>query len=257
MLKCHYQISVAKPPVRVITPRPYPYLPVSLGDYLRKRRLDFNLTQKQVAIDILKTSIDNVRNWEANRRQLSLCFRPRIIEFINICPYDASLPLGLRLKERRENFGLSIKKLSTMLNVDPCTIASWERYDHQPSQRYIKIIEGFLKSYSPETTFVPKSESSNTEDLSPDSPIPSYIQYDTRWTIGRKMTVWRLSVGLSQRKLAKLAGICFQSVCRWEKEQRVPKPKYQKLILKTVILYLDSFSKVGLIQNAFITSIRV
>lgn len=241
MLKCHYQIHAPKPPSRVITPRPYPYAPVTLGDYLRKKRLDLNLTQKQVAADILKTSVQNIRNWEANRGQISLCFRPKINEFIGFCQCDVSLPLGLRLKERRENFGLSIKKLSIILNVDVCTIAYWERGEHQPSQKSIKIIEGFLKSYSPEKFFQQESKHFSGEDSLSQLSIPNYVLYDSKWTIGQKIVIWRISVGLSQRKLAELSGVCLQSICRWEKGERIPKSKYRRLILKTICSYLDLF----------------
>ncbi|MDQ3801504.1 MAG: helix-turn-helix transcriptional regulator [Acidobacteriota bacterium] len=120
---------------------------MTLGDFLRKKRLDLSLTQKQVA-DLLKTDVCNIRNWENNRCEISLQFHPRIIEFIGFCPYDASLPLNLKLKERRENFGLSIKALAHLLSVDPCTLASWERGEHQPSPKYVEIINGFLRMHT-------------------------------------------------------------------------------------------------------------
>jgi transcriptional regulator with XRE-family HTH domain len=126
--------------------RPYPILPVTLGDFILRRRLDLNLTQKQTA-QLLKTNVASIRNWENNRHEISLPFRPRVIEFIGYCPCDTSLPLGLSLKERRENFGLSIKQLASILKVDPSTIAYWEKGEHQPIRRSRKIINDFLFSY--------------------------------------------------------------------------------------------------------------
>ena len=55
----------------------HPCLPSTLGDYIRKRRLDLNLTQKQLAEKILFTSNDNVRNWEKNRLSVALSLRPK------------------------------------------------------------------------------------------------------------------------------------------------------------------------------------
>ncbi len=49
LTRCHYQISAIKSPTRTITSRPYPYFPITIGDYLRKRRLDPGLRQKDVA----------------------------------------------------------------------------------------------------------------------------------------------------------------------------------------------------------------
>jgi transcriptional regulator with XRE-family HTH domain len=116
-----------------------------LGDLILKKRLDLNLTQKQVA-QLLKTNNWTIRGWENNRHEVSLPYRPRVISFIGYCPNDTSLPLGLRLKERRENLGLSIKQLASIMKVDPCTIAYWERGEHQPVKKSWKIIEDFLHS---------------------------------------------------------------------------------------------------------------
>jgi transcriptional regulator with XRE-family HTH domain len=126
----------------------YPSSLNTLGDYLRKTRLDLNLTQEYLAKGILKTSIQNVSSWEDNRHSISLRFRPKVIEFIGFCPFNASLPLGLRLRERRENFGLSVKRLAQLLGVNPCTITSWEQCQHQPQPKSFEIIKGFLKSVS-------------------------------------------------------------------------------------------------------------
>ena len=237
--KCHYRLCSPKPSDYVPVYRPYPIQPLTLNEFLYKKRLDLNLTQEQTA-ELLKTAVANIRRWESGCGQVSLPFRPRVIEFVGFCPFDVSLTLGQRLKERRENFGLSIKKLAKILDVDPCTIASWERSKHQPPQRYVSVIEGFLRSISPDkvlgmTFCLPKSK------FFPTSPIPKFVEYDPRWSVGRKIIVWRTSLGLSQRQLAKLANICFQSVCRWEKEIRKPQPKYFKRIYKSLILYDDRY----------------
>ena len=146
LTRCH-TLHSPKPPARIATVQPYPCLPITLGDYIRKRRLDLNLTQKQLAENILLTSTDNVRNWEKNRHNVALHLRPNVYEFIGYCPCDVSLRLGLRLKQRRENFGLSIRKLAQMLQTDPCTIAGWERGAHRPTKRHVQTIECFLRSY--------------------------------------------------------------------------------------------------------------
>jgi len=85
------------PPEQVMTARPYPYYPKTSGDHLRKRRLDLNLKQKQLAEDILQTSTSNIRNWEVNRRSVSFRFRRSFYDFIGFCPCDFTVSLGLRL----------------------------------------------------------------------------------------------------------------------------------------------------------------
>lgn len=115
---------------------------------MRKTRLDLNLTQEQLAKDILKTTFHNVSNWEDNKHSVSLRFRPQVIDFIGFCPCDVSLPIGLKLRERRENFGLTVKQLTRLLNINPSTITAWERGEHQPTQKSLQMIELFLKSVS-------------------------------------------------------------------------------------------------------------
>ena len=144
LTRCHYGIIASKPPQHVMTARPYPYYPKTLGDCLRKRRLDLNLTQKQLAKEILHTSTSNIRNWEANRRAVSLRFRRSVNEFIGLCPNDSSLSLGLRLKVRREHLGLSLKKLSMIVRADPDTIAGWENELREPSGKHLERIKLFM-----------------------------------------------------------------------------------------------------------------
>ena len=144
LTRCHFGIIGSKPLLHTITARPYPYYPKTLGDHLRKRRLDLNLTQKHLAEEILHTSTSNVRNWEANRRAVSLRFRRSVNEFIGLCPCDLSLSFGRRLKVRREYLGLSLKRLSMILGADPDTIAGWENELHEPSNRHLKRIRLFM-----------------------------------------------------------------------------------------------------------------
>jgi len=58
-----------------------------LGDHLKKRRLDLKLLQREVAqkLGVDKTSI---HNWERGHATPSLCFMPRIIEFLGYTPFE-------------------------------------------------------------------------------------------------------------------------------------------------------------------------
>ncbi len=86
-----------------------------------------------------------------------------------------------------------------------------------------------------------KSAARMQKEFVSNAPIPKYIEYDARWSAEHKIIAWRTSVGLSQRNLAKLSGVCFQSIVRWEKGQRLPKPKYFERISQTIISYADIY----------------
>jgi len=67
----------------------YPKTLKTLGDHLRKRRLDLKLLQKELAqkLDISETSI---YNWENNRASPSLYLIPKIMKFLGYIPDDIS-----------------------------------------------------------------------------------------------------------------------------------------------------------------------
>ncbi len=109
-------------------PAAYPKELGTLGDHLRKRRLDLGLRQKDVARQ-LGANVTTVTNWELGHSGPALWFVPRIIEFLGYVPCDTSpdsLPLPDRIKVYRRLRGLSQKTLARKLGVDPSTLARWE-----------------------------------------------------------------------------------------------------------------------------------
>lgn len=74
--------SLPRPPQGTETPAPeYPRFLHTIGDELRKRRLDIGLRQRDVA-DLLGVAKDTVRNWEMNRTRPSGCFLVRLGAFL-------------------------------------------------------------------------------------------------------------------------------------------------------------------------------
>jgi transcriptional regulator with XRE-family HTH domain len=144
LLKCSFRITAKRPIYRIPQRRPYPVEPKTLGDSLLKSRRDRGLRQIDVAEQI-GTTLASIRNWEGNRNDASFEFQRRVYDFIGMCPYDATLPLGGRLRERREYLGYSVKTVAKILGCDPCTVASWERGDHKPTISSVAKIEDFLQ----------------------------------------------------------------------------------------------------------------
>ena len=97
----------------------------TLGDHLRKRRLDLGLLQGDVAeeLDVNKMT---VCNWETNRTSPQLRLIPRIITFLGYSPYHTqSESLGKRIRIRRRVLGISQTKLAVLLGIDPSTLRRW------------------------------------------------------------------------------------------------------------------------------------
>jgi len=78
---CHIQLTARKPPSPAC-PRELH----TLGDHIRKRRLDLGLLQREVA-EKLQVNQMTVCNWETNRTSPQLRFIPRIVAFLGYCLY--------------------------------------------------------------------------------------------------------------------------------------------------------------------------
>jgi transcriptional regulator with XRE-family HTH domain len=122
----------------------YPENPGTIGEHLRRKRMDSKLLQKDLA-KIFGVTEDCVTNWEKNRSIPQIQFFPRIIKFLGYLPFDFELTeLSGRLKAYRHIKGISQKKLGTMLNVDGATISSWEQGESRPYKQTLNKINNLL-----------------------------------------------------------------------------------------------------------------
>jgi len=124
----------------------YPPSLNSLGDHIRQRRLDLGLLQRQVAKQINVTTC-TIMYWETNRVVPSLRFIPKFIEFLghDPCAKGHAGSLADQLKAHRRKLGLSRKKLAVLLGIDQSTLAAWERGEHCPTKKSLKLISMFLR----------------------------------------------------------------------------------------------------------------
>jgi transcriptional regulator with XRE-family HTH domain len=128
-----------------LAPAGYPGSPKTLGEHLKKRRMDLKLTQTYVAF-MLKCDETSIHNWEHNLNSPSLQYYHRIIEFLGYAPYNATeMSLGENIIAKRWLIGLSQKKLARRLKVDPSTLGKWEKGYSKPSRRYKKRLINLLR----------------------------------------------------------------------------------------------------------------
>lgn len=135
---CHLVLLCQRPP-----PEGYPKAPNSLGEHLRKRRMDLGLYQRDVASKIGATAC-SVWNWEAGLNEPENRFLPAILAFLGYDPRPAGLTLGERLVALRKGKGWSQKTAAGALGVDPTTLARWERNEQAPWGPYVKLVADFL-----------------------------------------------------------------------------------------------------------------
>ena len=78
-----FSIDTSRP---IIPPKGYPTNPVTVGEHIRKKRLDDNLIQSDIA-RIVGVSEATIWNWE-NSTQPDVKHVPSIIKYLGYAPFD-------------------------------------------------------------------------------------------------------------------------------------------------------------------------
>ena len=121
----------------------YPTQLVTLGDHIRRRRLDMGLFQREVA-DQLGVCKSVVWRWETGETEPELRFLPKVFGFIGGDPRSEPTGLGARLVRWREHKGWSRKRLAAKLKVDEGTLWRWESVRSCPSRRLSARVKALL-----------------------------------------------------------------------------------------------------------------
>ena len=125
----------------------YPKNLITLGNHIRKRRLDLKLTQKQVAL-ILGTNVTSILGWETNLHSPVISFIPKIVKFLGYIPYSKDFSdFKEKLLYFRRLSGLNQEKLAEMLGIDETTVAKWERGNHMPSRKLLNKFNELVGSF--------------------------------------------------------------------------------------------------------------
>ncbi len=78
---CHFALKGTKP-----RPEGYPYELNSLGDHIKKKRLDLDLTQKELA-RLIGVNPGSIGAWEKNLREPQTYLIPTVIDFLGYALY--------------------------------------------------------------------------------------------------------------------------------------------------------------------------
>ena len=137
---CHFELRASKP-----SSIHYPKEINTLGDHIRKRRLDLKVLQKQVG-DQIGVHEMTITSWERNATVPEVRYIPAIIQFLGYNPLPAAKSLPERLVIARRALGLSQRKMAGKLGVDPATLLGWEAGRHQPTGKSLGLIARVLQS---------------------------------------------------------------------------------------------------------------
>jgi DNA-binding transcriptional regulator YiaG len=113
---------VKKPNVRQYNPNPK-----TIGEHIRKKRIEIGLSQTQAAVrlDISDTALVY---WEIGRSEPQINSYPAIISFLEYYPFDHDTEtLAGKLRQIRHCLGLSYRQCAARLSVSEDAVKRWER----------------------------------------------------------------------------------------------------------------------------------
>lgn len=125
----------------------YPKQLLTIGDHIRKRRMDLGLFQRDVSKIIGTKSIDALRNWELGKGEPQIHHMPEVIKFLGYIPIQFCLDtLGDKIKTYRILKGLGHKAMGEQLKVNGSTIGSWEQNEFLPHKEKLLELNELLEA---------------------------------------------------------------------------------------------------------------
>lgn len=143
-LRC-YVVNIRLRTIRPVNPA-YPVELKTLGDHLRKTRLDQELSQSNVA-SILQVNTDTVATWEMNRHKPTAKFTKSIISFLRFVPFTfEGQSLGRQLYYARHITGHTQKQAAELIGCDASNLRSIELDQRSPLTRTYEKIQNYIDS---------------------------------------------------------------------------------------------------------------
>lgn len=131
-------------PIPKELPKGYILNPKTVGEHIKKRRLDLGLLQIEVA-KIIGVSEATIWNWE-HGREPELRHIPNIIDFLGYTPFECKSNDTIeQLKHYKLVNGLSYEGLGKLMNRDPEQLTDWLSGRIRPCERNLKSIREFLQ----------------------------------------------------------------------------------------------------------------
>lgn len=122
----------------------YPINPVTIGDHIRKRRMDLGLLQREVA-EIIGVTESSVWNWE-HGVEPEQHYNPNIIKFLGYIPFDCPDDTVGRLAWYKRANGLTLNELGQQMQRHPDQLQEWLSGTRYPFRKSRDRIELFLEN---------------------------------------------------------------------------------------------------------------
>ncbi|HWB27602.1 MAG TPA: helix-turn-helix domain-containing protein [Chitinophagaceae bacterium] len=125
---------------------PYPLELHTIGDHIRKVRVDRKLLQTEVA-SLLGVCEESLSGWENNRSQPQIKYYKRIIQFLGYYPFNHDTnTLGGRILKYRYTKSLTQRQMGRKVGVNATTINAWETRENSPQVASLEKLNKILKT---------------------------------------------------------------------------------------------------------------
>ncbi len=118
----------------------------TLGDHIRRRRLDLGQGQRILAAS-LGVSAETIAAWELGRSRPRARHLAGLIRFLGYDPEPAGERLADRVRALRRRLGLTQRGLAARLGLDERTVRDLERGRRKASRRvqraFARLLRGF------------------------------------------------------------------------------------------------------------------
>lgn len=106
----------------------YPVTPKTIGEHIKKRRIDLEMHQAEVAWQ-LKVSEECICYWENGRSRPHIKYYPAIIAFLGYYPFDHEIAtFGGKISRYKYEQGMSNERLAKVFGVDEETLMSHAQF---------------------------------------------------------------------------------------------------------------------------------
>jgi transcriptional regulator with XRE-family HTH domain len=141
-------------PLEKLYLRGYPEFPITVGEHIRKKRMDLGLLQREVA-EIIGVTESSIWNWE-HGTEPELHYNPNIIRFLGYIPFDCPDDTVGRLAWYKRANGLTLNELGQQMQRHPDQLQEWLSATRIPFRKSQDRIEQFLKNQK--TFLLPEKE---------------------------------------------------------------------------------------------------
>lgn len=119
----------------------------TLGDPIRRRRLEPGLLQRDVAL-LLGITSSTLGNWEKGGNEPEVESHPAILTFLGYRPCQRVETRGQWIMSHHTHRGLSQTALARAIGVDPGSISRWENGERAPMKSSIWKLRIYFQSPS-------------------------------------------------------------------------------------------------------------